>query len=64
MKAILTNTEQQAIQHIDQLMNIYCHQCPLKSTIEKLTVKTQAHHFCINECTVGKQIKQIGNELQ
>ncbi|TBW84079.1 zinc-finger domain-containing protein, partial [Staphylococcus hominis] len=24
MKAILTNTEQQAIQHIDQLMNIYC----------------------------------------
>ena len=64
MKAILTNTEQQAIQHIDQLMNTYCHQCPLKSTIEKTHGKTQAHHFCINECTVGKQIKQIGNELQ
>ncbi|MDU1478808.1 MAG: zinc-finger domain-containing protein, partial [Staphylococcus epidermidis] len=30
MEAILTYTEQQAIQHIDQLMNIYCHQCPLK----------------------------------
>nr|WP_277369505.1 zinc-finger domain-containing protein [Staphylococcus epidermidis] len=50
MKAILTNTEQQAIQHIDQLMNIYCHQCPLKKHNRKTHGKTQAHHFCINEC--------------
>ncbi|HCZ3355700.1 TPA: zinc-finger domain-containing protein, partial [Staphylococcus aureus] len=23
-----------------------------------------AHHFCINECSIGKEIKQLGNELQ
>ncbi|HAY2780747.1 TPA: zinc-finger domain-containing protein, partial [Staphylococcus aureus] len=22
------------------------------------------HHFCINECSIGKEIKQLGNELQ
>ncbi|HCY0475215.1 TPA: zinc-finger domain-containing protein, partial [Staphylococcus aureus] len=21
-------------------------------------------HFCINECSIGKEIKQLGNELQ
>ncbi|HBI8802871.1 TPA: zinc-finger domain-containing protein, partial [Staphylococcus aureus] len=26
--------------------------------------KTKAHHFCINECSIGKEIKQLGNELQ
>ncbi|HBC4526253.1 TPA: zinc-finger domain-containing protein, partial [Staphylococcus aureus] len=25
---------------------------------------TKAHHFCINECSIGKEIKQLGNELQ
>ena len=45
-------------------MNTYCYQCPLKSHNRKTEGKTQAHHFCINECSVGKQIKQIGNELQ
>ncbi|HCW9896573.1 TPA: zinc-finger domain-containing protein, partial [Staphylococcus aureus] len=24
----------------------------------------KAHHFCINECSIGKEIKQLGNELQ
>ncbi|HDH2472202.1 TPA: zinc-finger domain-containing protein, partial [Staphylococcus aureus] len=23
-----------------------------------------SHHFCINECSIGKEIKQLGNELQ
>ncbi|BBK28219.1 zinc-finger domain-containing protein [Staphylococcus arlettae] len=49
---------------IDKLMNTYCHQCLLKSHIKHTQGKTQAHHFCINECSVGKQIKQLGNELQ
>ncbi|PTI84731.1 zinc-finger domain-containing protein [Staphylococcus warneri] len=64
MESILTYSEQQAIKQIDQLLTTYCHQCPLKSHIRKTENKTQAHHFCINECSIGKQIKQIGNELQ
>ncbi|HCX1317156.1 TPA: zinc-finger domain-containing protein, partial [Staphylococcus aureus] len=24
----------------------------------------KSHHFCINECSIGKEIKQLGNELQ
>ena len=64
MKVILTHSEQNAIEKIDELMNTYCDKCLLKTHIRKTEGKTQAHHFCINECTVGKQIKQIGNELQ
>ena len=64
MSDIPTHSEQNAIHKIDDLMNTYCEQCLLKSHIRKTEGKTQAHHFCINECSVGKQIKQIGNELQ
>ncbi|ARB77858.1 MULTISPECIES: zinc-finger domain-containing protein [Staphylococcus] len=64
MSDILTHSEQNAIHKIDDLMNTYCEHCLLKSHIRKTEGKTQAHHFCINECSVGKQIKQIGNELQ
>ena len=64
MEAILTYSEEKAINKIDELMNTYCYQCPLKAHNRKTQGKTQAHHFCINECSVGKQIKQIGNELQ
>ena len=64
MKTILTYTEKEAIAAIDKLMNTYCHQCLLKSHIKHTQGKTQAHHFCINECSIGKEIKQLGNELQ
>ncbi|TGZ36972.1 zinc-finger domain-containing protein, partial [bacterium M00.F.Ca.ET.162.01.1.1] len=46
------------------LMNTYCKACLSKRHVKNTNGKTQAHHFCINECSVGKQIKQIGNELQ
>lgn len=49
---------------IDELMNTYCKSCLLKHHIRKSEGKTQAHHFCINECSIGKEIKQLGNELQ
>ncbi|AVQ36197.1 zinc-finger domain-containing protein [Staphylococcus kloosii] len=45
-------------------MNTYCHQCMLKAHNRKEHGKTYAHHFCINECSIGIQIKQIGNNLQ
>ena len=62
--AILTYSEKEAIVAIDNLMNTYCHQCMLKAHNRKEHGKTYAHHFCINECSIGKQIKQIGNNLQ
>ncbi|MBU0437633.1 zinc-finger domain-containing protein [Staphylococcus succinus] len=64
MTIILTYSEKEAIGAIDHLMNTYCNQCLLKHHIRKNEGKAQAHHFCINECSIGKQIKQIGNELQ
>ncbi|RIP34328.1 zinc-finger domain-containing protein [Staphylococcus gallinarum] len=64
MTNILTYSEKEAIDAIDHLMNTYCNQCLLKNHKRKSEGKTQAHHFCINECSVGKQIKQLGNELQ
>ena len=57
MKVILTHSEQNAIEKIDELMNTYCDKCLLKTHIRKTEGKTQAHHFCISECSIGKQIK-------
>lgn len=64
MSNILTYSEKEAIATIDHLMNTYCDHCLLKQHIKKTEGKTQAHHFCISECSIGKEIKQLGNELQ
>ncbi|WP_251517074.1 MULTISPECIES: zinc-finger domain-containing protein [Staphylococcus] len=64
MAVILTYSEKEAINAIDHLMNTYCNQCLLKNHLRKTEGKTHAHHFCISECSIGKQIKQLGNELQ
>ncbi|MGV3243940.1 zinc-finger domain-containing protein [Staphylococcus sp. 11261D007BR] len=61
---MLTDSKKEAIATIDQLMNQYCKQCLIKNHLRKTKSKTQAHHFCISECSIGKQIQQIGNELQ
>lgn len=61
---MLTYSEKAALAQIDHLMNTYCDDCLLKAHIRKTQGKTQARHFCISECSVGKQIKQLGNELQ
>ena len=62
MTVILTHSEQEAIDKIDELMNTYCDKCLLKHISER--PKVRPHHFCISECSIGKQIKQLGNELQ
>ncbi|MBF1992191.1 zinc-finger domain-containing protein [Staphylococcus schleiferi] len=64
MNFVLTESKKNAIAEIDQLSQQYCEQCLVKSYIRKVKGKTQAHHFCINECSIGKQIRQLGNELQ
>ncbi|AYU55244.1 zinc-finger domain-containing protein [Staphylococcus piscifermentans] len=64
MTIIFTKSEKQALDSIDELLNTYCKNCELKLYNRKENGKTYAHHFCIEECSVGKQIKQFGNELQ
>ncbi|ARJ52043.1 zinc-finger domain-containing protein [Staphylococcus lutrae] len=49
---------------IDRLSEQYCDQCLIKTHLRKVRSKTQAHHFCINECSIGKQIQQLGKALQ
>ncbi|WP_420853966.1 zinc-finger domain-containing protein [Staphylococcus ratti] len=61
---MFTESKKRAISKIDNLMNQYCEHCLIKTHIRKSQNKTQAHHFCINECSIGKQIQQLGNELQ
>ncbi|ALN76423.1 zinc-finger domain-containing protein [Staphylococcus agnetis] len=64
MMIVFTETQKRAVSKIDQLMNQYCEQCMIKTHIRQSQNKTKAHHFCIKECSVGKQIQQLGNELQ
>ena len=42
-------------------MNTYCDKCLLKTHIRKQKENTSTS-FCISECSIGKQIKQLGNE--
>ena len=63
MTVILTHSEQEAIDKIDELMNTYCDKCLLKHISERPKVRHNTP-FCISECSIGKQIKQLGNELQ
>ncbi|UXV33927.1 zinc-finger domain-containing protein [Staphylococcus sp. IVB6181] len=64
MTIIFSKSEKRALDSIDDLLNTYCKNCDLKQYNRKTKGKTYAHHFCIGECSVGKQIKQFGNELQ
>ncbi|WP_232796286.1 zinc-finger domain-containing protein [Staphylococcus canis] len=64
VRHVLTDSKKEAINHIDRLMYEYCQHCLIKTHLRKHKNRTQAHHFCINECSIGKQIQQLGNELQ
>ncbi|UXR70609.1 MULTISPECIES: zinc-finger domain-containing protein [unclassified Staphylococcus] len=61
---MLTDEKRQAIETIDTLMADYCTQCLIKSHLRKEESKTSAHHFCINECSVGQRIQALGKYLQ
>ena len=61
---ILTFQSKNALAKIDDLMNTYCNQCPIKTRLRKLEGENEGASFCINECSIGKEIKQLGNELQ
>ncbi|MGG3922437.1 zinc-finger domain-containing protein, partial [Geobacillus thermodenitrificans] len=45
------------------LEETYCDGCFLKSTFRKEYGKTYAQSFCIQQCTVGEQMRQYGEML-
>ncbi|KQL35796.1 zinc-finger domain-containing protein [Psychrobacillus sp. FJAT-21963] len=53
----------QIINEIDYLLNTYCEGCFVKTLLRKEKGKTVAHDFCIHSCTVGEEIRQVGEKL-
>ncbi|WP_285869448.1 zinc-finger domain-containing protein [Mesobacillus maritimus] len=53
----------QVLEEVESLMNTYCNECFLKKQLKKDYGKRYAHQFCINNCTVGEQIKVCGEKL-
>lgn len=51
------------ISEIDEMIDTYCEGCFLKKQLVKEQGKTAAHKFCITGCTIGDQLRFLGNEL-
>jgi len=54
----------QLINEIDSLSDTYCNGCFVRKHLRKESGKTIAYKFCIDQCTVGESIKQIGDKLK
>ncbi|WP_442853668.1 zinc-finger domain-containing protein [Bacillus sp. CHD6a] len=48
---------------VGEILDTYCTECLVKQTLRKDYGKTHAQAFCINECTVGAEIKKLGDQL-
>lgn len=48
---------------IDMILDKYCDGCFLKRQLAKDKGKTAAHRFCISGCTIGDQLKFLGEEM-
>jgi len=48
---------------IDNIIDAYCEGCFLKSQLVKDKGKATAHRFCITGCTVGDQLRFLGDQL-
>ena len=55
--------KKEAYKQVDFLLSTYCEGCFLHKQIVKDLGRTHAHRFCINQCTVGESLKQIGTSL-
>ncbi|MGD6803270.1 zinc-finger domain-containing protein [Rossellomorea vietnamensis] len=53
----------QVIGKLDEIHATYCEDCLLKAHFRKEHGKTYAHRFCIEKCTVGQEIKELGKNL-
>ncbi|WP_277584317.1 zinc-finger domain-containing protein [Psychrobacillus antarcticus] len=54
----------QLINKIDELLDTYCDGCFVRKQLRKESGKTIAYRFCLEQCTVGENIKQIGSQLK
>ncbi|ABO66582.1 MULTISPECIES: zinc-finger domain-containing protein [Geobacillus] len=57
------NRRKEILEQIAWLEETYCDGCFLKSTFRKEYGKTYAQSFCIQQCTVGEQMRQYGEML-
>jgi hypothetical protein len=48
---------------LDEILATYCEDCLLKAHFRKEYGKKYAHRFCIEQCTVGQKIKELGKNL-
>lgn len=51
------------MKEIDSITDMYCDECLVKIQLRKERGKTGAHRFCIESCTVGEQLRFLGQEL-
>ncbi|PJW14741.1 MULTISPECIES: zinc-finger domain-containing protein [unclassified Geobacillus] len=57
------NRRKEILDQIAWLEETYCDGCFLKSAFRKEYGKTYAQSFCIQQCTVGEQMRQYGEML-
>lgn len=51
------------LKQVDLLLSTYCDGCFLHNQLVRDSGRTQAHRFCINQCTVGETLKKMGTNL-
>lgn len=56
-------SKKQILNELSEVIDTYCVNCLLKKHFRDEFGKRYAHSFCINKCTVGQKIKEIGEKL-
>ncbi|MFS0781487.1 zinc-finger domain-containing protein [Bacillus sp. 1P06AnD] len=51
------------LKQLESTLSTYCSGCFLYAQNRKDVGRAKAHQFCLSSCTVGEQLKEIGNEL-
>lgn len=51
------------LMEVGEILDTYCTECLVKQTLRKDYGKNHAQSFCINDCTVGAEIKILGDQL-
>jgi hypothetical protein len=63
LKAEVLMEKMSVMNEIDEILDTYCDGCFLKQQFSKDNGKTSAHKFCISNCTVGEQLKLLGEKM-
>lgn len=56
-------SKKQTLQELSEILDTFCVDCLLKKHFREESGKRYAHSFCINQCTVGQKIKEVGKKL-